>query len=141
MADVTVVAADFRPLPGAEIIRLVAAETLAPGKAVYIDGNGKAALADADVAASAQVAGVVVGCPNGGVTAAAGDTVDVCVAGMVTGFTGLTPGGLLYASTTAGAMADARPAGSSGDYVWIVGICVAATNVLIHTFTDSFAAA
>ena len=140
MADVTVTATDVRPMPGAKIERFTAGGSLTVGNAVYIASDGDVEQADADAAASAQAVGIVVSAPNGGTTASAGDAVDVVVGGGVAGFSGLTPGQLLYASTTAGAIADAAPAAASGDYKWIVGRAKSATVVLVGPFTDDFAA-
>lgn len=140
MADVTVTAKNVRLLPGAIAVSFKAGGSLNVGDAVYLASDGDVEQADADAAASAQVIGVVVSAPNGATSAVAGDPVDVVVHGRVCGFSGLTPGALLYASTTAGKIADAAPAASSGDYKWIVGRAVTATTILVAPFTDDFAA-
>ena len=140
MADITVTAADVRPLPGAVIQRFTADAALNVGDAVYIKSDGDAAQADADDATQAQAVGIVASAPNGATSAAAGDTVDVVVAGPVTGFSSMTPGALCYASTTAGKVADAAPAGASGDYKWIIGRAISATTILVGPFTDDSAA-
>ena len=140
MADITVTAASVRPMPGAVIQRYQAGEAMDIGTAVYLKSDGKVWKADADAAASSMAIGLVVSAPNGATAAAADDYVDVVVRGVVTGAASMTPGGLVYSSTTAGAVADASPAGSSGDYRWIVGYAVSATGIYVMPFTDNFAA-
>ena len=140
MADITVTAADVRPLPGAIIQRFTAGAALSVGDAVYIASDGDVEKADADVAASAQAIGIVVSAPDGATSASAGDAVDVVVYGPVTGFSGMTPGNLVYASVTAGKVADAAPAATSGDYKWIIGRAVSAVTIFVAPFTDDFAA-
>lgn len=140
MASVAFTAADIRPLPGTLIERKVLAEAATPGDAVYIDGNGKAALADANVAASAKVRGIVVAGPDGRASFVAGERVDIAVLGRVTGFSGLTPGADVFASTTAGDISDAAPAAASGDFKWIIGYAWSATDIFVQPFTDDLAA-
>jgi hypothetical protein len=142
MADVTVVSKDVRLLPGAQSFRKTAGAALAVGALAYIASDGDVEGADADAAASSIAVGIVISAPNGVLTCVAGDMLDIAGPGCrVTGFSGLTPGTLVYASTTAGAIADARPAGSSGDYVWVCGLALDATTILVMAFTDNFAAA
>jgi len=140
MSDLTVTAADVRPLPGAVVMRFDAGGTITPGQVVYIASDGDVEAADADAAASAIVAGIVVAGPNGKTSFSAGERVDVVVLGPVTGFSGMTPGGHAFVSTTAGAVASAAPAGSSGDYVYVVGDIVAADTILVRPFTYDVAA-
>jgi len=141
MADVTVVAKDVRVLPGGATHRKVAAAAAPPGSAVYIAADARVDLADADAAPSSMAVGIVVSAPRGGLTNVAGDTLDIAGPGcLVTGFTGLTPGTLVYASTTGGAIADTRPAGSSGDFAWVIGMAWDATTILVMPFSDIFAA-
>ena len=140
MADITVTPADVRPLPGAVVQRFKAGATLNVGDAVYIAGDGDVEQANADVAASAQAIGIVVSAPDGATSASAGDTVDVVVHGPVTGFSGMTPGSLVYASVTAGKVADAAPAAGSGDYKWIVGRAISSVTIFVAPFTDDLAA-
>lgn len=142
MADIAVSSlANVRPLLGSIVKPIEAAEAIDVGEAVYINSSGKAALADADAAASAQVRGVVVAVAGYGKTSCvAGDMVDVCLYGPVAGWSSLTPGGQLFASTTAGAIADAAPAGASGDYKWVVGFAYDAATIFVQPFTDDAAA-
>jgi len=135
MASVSFTAADVRPLPGAVVVRLEAASACTPGDAVYVDSDGKAELADADALASAKLFGVVCAGPEGKTSFAAGDMLDVVAFGPVAGFSSLTPGAWLYASTTAGDISDAAPGGSSGDYVYVLGTCLSAAKVFVNPFT------
>ena len=141
MAAFTGTAKLTRPLSDAIVRAFDAYEAMSPGQAVYLRSDGQVALADADVADSAQVIGIVGSVVNGKTSAAAGDRVDVVMFGAVCGFSSLTVGGLVYASVTAGSMDQTRPAGSSGDYVFIVGTAIAADTIFVNPFTDSFAAA
>jgi hypothetical protein len=140
MADVSYTPADVRPLPGAQVLAFPAASALTPGECVYLKSDGTVEQIDADAAATALVLGIVVSVPNGKLAAAIGDYVDVCVAGRVTGFAALTVGIILYASVTAGKISDARYAGSSGDFAFVVGLSVSADTIFVRPFTDTFAA-
>ncbi len=110
MADISLVAADIRPLPGAVIESYDAGGALGIGDLCYMASDGDVEEADASAAGTAYAIGIVVSISNaatGALTAAAGDRVDVCTYGRVTGFSGMTPGDVLYVSDTAGVMADA----------------------------------
>jgi hypothetical protein len=114
MADLTVTAVDVRPLTNAITRKAVANEAMTVGDAVYIDGSSgnqptvKKILSA--VLATGNLYGVVVaGDPakEGATAIAIGDTVDVCVYGPVTGFSGATAGGFVWGSDNAGKLADA----------------------------------
>ncbi len=132
MADISVTVADVRPLPGAVIERYDAGGALAAGDSVYMASDGDVEEADASAAGTTYVIGVVVSGPEGKTSFAAGDRVDVVTWGRVTGFSGATPGDVLYQSDTAGALADA--AGSTSHKVGrvrsaaVVFICPAITE-------------
>jgi hypothetical protein len=130
MADATVTALDVRLISG-PVRRFNAGGTGNVGDAVYVASDGDVEQADADAAASAQATGIVISAGQEGATSfAAGDRLDVALPGaIVTGFSGLTPGTLLYVSTTAGKLADAAP--GSGDYVWVAGKAITATEVML----------
>lgn len=140
MADVTVNAADVRPLPGADIERFDAGGTATVGESVYMVSDGDVEQSDADAAVTARVIGIIVSAPNGATAVIAGNRLDIVTHGPVTGFTGLTPGGLMYASITAGKISDTRPAAVSADFVWIIGWVLDATTIYVDPFTDDFAA-
>lgn len=141
MADITFASADIRVLPGVPPFRKKAGAAIPVGHAVYVAADGDVEQADADAAASAQAIGIVVSAPNGVTTCADQDMLDIAGPGCrVTGFSGMTPGTLVYASTTAGRIESARPAGSSSDYAWIIGVALDATTILVMPFTDIFTA-
>lgn len=140
MADVTVTAADVRPLPGAVVRRFGAGGALNAGDAVYVAADGDVEAADADAAASARIIGLVVAGPDGKTAYVAGDRVDVVVFGPVAGFSSLAEENLLFASINAGALADTAPAGASGDYVWVAGWPVSPVIAFINPFTYDVAA-
>lgn len=126
MADVSKTAADIRPLNGAVVRRGLLGEAAVPGDLVYLDGNNGWKLADADALASAQARGMVVSDGNGSTSFAIGATVDIVMEGAVEGFSGMTPGGNGYVSTTAGAFDQTAPA-SAGDYPFAAGFAESAT--------------
>lgn len=114
MADITVTAADVRPLTGAITRKAVCNEAMNVGAAVYIDGSSgnlpTVKLLLSAVLATGNLYGVVVaGDPakEGATAIAVGDTVDVVTYGPVAGFSGGTAGGFVWGSDTAGRVADA----------------------------------
>ncbi len=140
MAAISKTSADVRPLPGAVVVQGTAGEALNLGDVVYLDGTaGAYKKADRGAANTAQAKGIVVSAPDGATSAASGDAIDVVVFGPVTGFSGMTPGALLYVGT-AGALDDAAPAAASGQYKFIVGWARDASTVFVQPFTDDFAA-
>ncbi len=111
MADLTVTAADVRPLTGAITRRAIANEAMTIGDAVYIDGSSgtlptvKKAVGTA--VATGNIWGVVVSqAETDSTTVASGASIDVCVYGPVAGIAG-TAGGFVWGSDTAGKLADA----------------------------------
>jgi len=139
MADVTVTVADVRPLPGAVVRRYDAGGTITPGSAVYVASDGDVEDADADGEASARAIGIAVAGPDGAVSYAAGDRVDVVTHGPVCGYSDLTPGGIMYTSTTAGAIATAA-ATANDDYIWVLGYAEAADTIYVTPWTYDIAA-
>jgi len=107
MADISLTAADVRPLPGATIERYDAGGSLTAGDAVYMASDGDVEESDANAAGTTYTIGIVVSGPEGKTSFVAGDRVDVVTWGRVTGFSGATPGDVLYQSDTAGALGDA----------------------------------
>lgn len=135
----TVTTANVRPGVGALSVRVEAGEALAAGELVYVNSDGEAVLADADAAASSILLGIVVG-GEGTTEFAEGEMCDVVYSGLVLGFSGMTPGTYAFASTTPGAVEAAAPAGSSGDYVGVLGIILTAVKLLVMPFTYDVAA-
>lgn len=87
----------------AQIFDRIAAEQLAPGDTCYLNSNGKAAKANAGAAGTLAQPGTVL------TPARAGQGVSVLKSGHVAGYdvSGLAYGAALYASNTAGEVADA----------------------------------
>lgn len=127
MADINVTARLVKPLPGASIRPFLAGGSGNVGDLVYVDSNGEAQQADASAAGTALGVGIVVAAGGeGALTFASGDALSVVVAGPVTGFSGMTPGGVLYASDTAGKLADAAGTVSHKE-----ALALSATDLLI----------
>lgn len=132
MADITKVAANVRPLPGAIVKRGIASAALNVGDAVYKTGTGdKWAKTDANAASTAKGRGVVVSAPGGATAAVTGDAIDIVTLGPVTGFSGMTPGAVEYVSETAGALADAAPS-TAAAVVWSMGYALNATDFYVN---------
>lgn len=135
MAAISITAADVRPLNGAIIRRLAAASTnVAVGKAVYIKSDGTIELADADAADTAQARGIVVACgTQGDTTAEVGEMCDVVTHGPVLiGTTGLTDGGAVFVSITAGSMDQTAVAVASGDFSYVIGFAESDSIVYVQ---------
>lgn len=136
MADLTVTAADVRPLEGAIVRRYPAGGSVNVGDAIYLNG-GSAVQTAAGTATmgSALFHGIVVSAPNGASVAAAGDSVDVVIFGPVAGFSNMTGGALAWVSKTAGKLADAQA--GSGFYNCIAGIAESATVLFVRPMVES----
>jgi len=117
MADITVTAARVATIFPAKtlIFDAEAAVAIKAGEAVYINSNGKAALADASAAGTLGTPGVALN------SAGAGSGVSVLKEGHVAGYdlSGLAYGAKVYVSDTAGALADA-----AGTVSFVVGTVV-----------------
>lgn len=131
MAAITTTAADVRPLNGAVIRRFNAGGTVTPGQAVYIASDGDVEAADGDAVASAQAIGIAISDGTGATSFAAGTRVDVCTHGPVTGFASMTPGGVVYASVTAGAL-DQTASATTGDFNFIIGRAESAATIYVN---------
>ena len=107
MADISKTAADVRALPHAVVERYDAGGSLNAGDTVYLASDGDVDQADASAAATTYAIGIVIADSDGSTSFVAGDRVDVVTFGRVAGFSGMTPGDVLYQSDTAGALADA----------------------------------
>lgn len=137
MADITNTAADVRALNGAIIRRGMAGGSGYIGNLVYLDSMNGWKQADANASQGAAMGrGIVVASGSDGKTNfAAGDKIDIVVFGPVDGFTGMTPGGTVYNSSTAGAVADAAPSETGDDWDFIVGWAESASVVFVHPQT------
>lgn len=115
-------------------IDTIAGQALNERDAVYLSfADAKAYKLDADATASvkcSQVRGIVV--TAGG--AALGASVSVRLSGTVTGYAGLTAGGLVYADTTAGALTQTKPtvtAGGGQRVIVPLGIALTTTSIAV----------
>jgi len=120
MADLTVTAANVRPLDGALTRRVVLAGAITVGDLFYISSydNGRPVITKADgdgTAAVANARGILVSLGNGKSVGAANDVGVGVFLGPVAGFSSLTAGAKGYVSDTAGKIADA--AGTRGRVV------------------------
>lgn len=142
MADIAVSSlAAVKPLLQSVTKPLQCAEIVDVGEAVYLNTSGKVALADANAYLTGKVIGVIGAIGAYGKTSSVVDEmVDVVFYGPVAGWTGLTPGQELFSSVVAGAIADASPAGASGDFRYYVGWAFAADVIFVAPFTDEIAA-
>jgi hypothetical protein len=100
-------------------------EALAARDALYISAADNVSKASASAAGTAQLVGFA--------KASAIDTADVTVVseGVLTGFSGLTPGARYYLATTAGTITATIPSGS-GNTVTQAGYAKSATALHIH---------
>jgi len=128
MADLSVTAADVRPLHGAVIRRYTAGGSVDMGAVVYVDSNGAVQEADGSAIGTAKpTVGIAVATPDGGTSASSGESVDVVVHGPVAGFSSMTPGTIGFVSDTAGAIAD-----SAGTKAFIVGYAESASVFFVR---------
>lgn len=97
------------------------------GNAMRINGSGEALQALATSEAESIVAGVV--------TAVDGSTVTLCVAGVATGLSGLTPGARYYVSSSVAGSLTATAPSAPGQYVAQVGIALTTSTLLIQIHT------
>jgi hypothetical protein len=132
MTDLTVVAANVRPLDGSRTRGYDLGAAAAPGDAYYIASDDDIEKADANGAAALQKArGLIVALEGGKSSGVAGDRATGCVFGPVAGFTGLTPGAIVYLSDTVGKLSD-----TPGTNVIVMGYCESATVVFVQPEMD-----
>ena len=132
MADVTIVAADVRPLPGCVIRRFTAGGTIPVGAPVYLSANDTVSAADGSAVATAACIGVLVAVggasPASRVAAAAGDPVDVVLFGPVAGYsTNMAVGAYFYVDDDAGIIAT-----TAGTKSTIIGIGLSGSVLLVR---------
>lgn len=121
-----------------DITNIVAGENLAERDAVYLKpSDGKWYKIDVSPLPSANLSGIrgIVN-ESGGFTS--GNPGSVRVDGEVSGFTGLTPGGRVYASATAGGYTQTRPSPDLGvgatTAVVVLGWATSASKIMIEPF-------
>lgn len=115
-ATTETVAEHVKPLEGSTVERFTAGATLVAGQPVSLGTDGYLDPADSDAFATSLVVGIVLQ------DAVSGDIVDVVTAGPVQCMTAATVGAVIYASPTAGGMAE-----SAGTKSTIIGIAKTAT--------------
>ena len=105
MSAVAFEATEIRHLPfnGAVVRPYRAGGTITVGNLVFVATDGDVEAADGNVdAVSATAVGIAVCGLDGETAIASGDPVSVCVFGPVSGYSGMTPGDILYVSDTVG---------------------------------------
>lgn len=93
---ISTTAANVRPLKGAHVRRKTLALACAAGVIAAIANDGRITPADKDTQAKAHGRGIVLADGYGSTTFNAGQIVDFVVAGPVGGYSGLTPGAVVY---------------------------------------------
>lgn len=107
---------------GSQTVLATAGEALSGHRLVVLDDSGEAVYADSSTTGHAgRILGMTIG------AAAAGTTATIRTFGEVSGLSGLTPGSLLFATTT-GHVSHTAPATG---FVQIVGHAVTATRIII----------
>lgn len=130
MADVTITAADVRPLPGCIIRRFVAGGTIGVGQPVYLSAADTISAADGSTAATSFAIGVLVAVmdPATAGQAASGEYCDVVLEGPVAGYsTNMAHNAMFYVDDDAGVIAT-----SAGTKDTIIGIGLSASVLHVH---------
>ena len=109
-----------------QVISLTAAEGLSIRDAVYVNASGEAAKVDADDDTKIEFIGFA------RAAALASNSVEIVISGKLGGFSGLTPGELVYADpTTPGAVVQPEPT-QANVYLIKVGKAISATEILVN---------
>lgn len=129
MADITVTPALVNTPNEFKSVRGVLDEAVNAGDVVYRTATGWSK-ARSNALATAHARGIVVSDNFGSTSFAAGQTVDIVVDGKVSGFSGMTPGGVVYVSAaTAGKLDQTLPA--STNYNCVAGYAFDANTVMV----------
>ncbi len=127
MADITVVAADVRPLEGCIIRRFTAGEAITFGQPVYLSAADTVSLTDASAAATNFCIGVAVAGALGNSSIASGEGCDVVLFGPVAGYsTNMVFNTAIWTDDDAGILADA-----AGTKDTMVGIGLSGSVMLV----------
>lgn len=130
MADVTITAADVRPLPGCITRRYVAGGTIPVGAPVYLSAADTVSAADATDATASFAIGVLVAVMNPATAgqAASGEYCDVVHLGPVAGYsTNMAQNALFYVDDDAGVISTA-----TGTKTTIIGIGLSASVLYVR---------
>ena len=135
MADLTITASNVLAAATATQVRIVSGTTtLTAGQAVYkdtADANQYKAC-DADAAASASCDGIMLNTANDGQPAM------IVTAGTLTVGAGVTVGIVYCVSVNPGGICPVTDLGS-GDYVTVVGVGIAATQIMVDIINSGVA--
>jgi len=121
MADIVRSAASARPVNDYLSINVVVDVDVQAGQGVYIKSNGHGALSNAGAAGTMKCRGIA------SIGVLAGQAVALITRGRFGGFSGMTPGADVFASNTAGALADA-----AGTVPQTVGYALSATDIYVE---------
>jgi hypothetical protein len=134
--EVSLTQAQIRPLNARQTVirNFDAGAEVYVGYAVYEDSSGDVQHADADALTTARANGIVVATYDGEVTTASGNRVAVAVFGPVSGFSSMTPGGLVYVSGTVGRITQTKPATG---YAHVIGYALDANTVWVDPNMES----
>jgi len=130
MADVTIVSADVRPLPGCLIRRFVAGGAIDVGSPVYLSAADTVSAANGAAVATSFAIGVLVAVYNGAssTAAASGEYVDIVMEGPVAGYsTNMAQNALFFCKASAGVVATTAATKST-----IIGIGLSASVLYVH---------
>ncbi len=106
-------------------ILLTAGEALSKGNLCYMNSSGKMVKGDADAYATSLVFAMATDSISNDAEG------EFLIYGIIGGLTGLTVGGMLYLSGTAGAATQTQPTGSNR-VIQIVGKSISATHILFN---------
>ena len=130
MADVTIVAADVRPLNECRIRRFVSGDTIPVGAPVYLSAADTISMADGSAAATSFAIGVLAAVydPATAGQAASGEYCDVVLEGPVAGYsTNMAQNALFYVDDDAGVISTA-----TGTKTTIIGIGLSASVLYVR---------
>ena len=122
-------------------ITATAGETLSERDAVYITSTGTVLKLDADATSTIKngtIRGIVV--QSGGIASSASGSIRIM--GAVTGYAGLTAGGIVYASTTAGGITQTKPvltAGGGQRLIASLGYATSTTAIYVQPLRAVYA--
>lgn len=133
MAAISVTASAVKLPNETEVLKIrgVTGAVVTPGQPVYLDGTNGWKPADADAAASGMARGIALSDNYGSTSFPSGSTIDILVYGRIGGFAGMTPGGNVYVSLTAGSLDQTAPP-DSGDFIFAIGWAESATVIFVQ---------
>jgi len=136
MGDIAYTAKNIRPLAGAsKLPPVMAGGAVEKGNCVYMASDGDVVATDANAAVTVEGIGLVVEVPSiagtSNTAAADQDAVTVVNKGPVAGFSGMTPGTILYVSATTGKITDVAPTGAGTTWVKVLGWAFSASVVWV----------